>query len=181
MFYCSCECVDGTVCESVVVLSHVQLFAANGLWPARFLCPWNSPGKITGVGCHFLLQGIFLTQGSNPGLPHFRQILYCLSHPGSTSTVGLPFTKHHKLNGLNNRNLFSYHFGCWKSRCWDFLDGLLVKTPFPMQRVQGSIPDGGIRSHVLWSKAKNWKEMKVLTGLNMRKVSLPGLFPWLSL
>ena len=31
--------------------------------PARFLCPWNSPGKNTGVGCHFLLQGIFLTQG----------------------------------------------------------------------------------------------------------------------
>ena len=34
-------------------------------WPARFLCPWDSPGKNTGVGCHFPLQGIFLTQGSN--------------------------------------------------------------------------------------------------------------------
>ena len=32
-----------------------------GLWPARLLCPWNSPGMNTGVGCHFLLQGIFLT------------------------------------------------------------------------------------------------------------------------
>ena len=49
------------------------------LWPARLLCPWNSPGKNTGVGCHFLLQGIFPTQGSNPGLPHCKQILYCLS------------------------------------------------------------------------------------------------------
>ena len=38
------------------------------------------PGKSTGVGCHFLLQGIFLTQGSNLGLPHFRQMLYPLSH-----------------------------------------------------------------------------------------------------
>ena len=37
----------------------------------------------TGVGCHFLLQGIFLTQGSNPGLLHCRQILYCLSYQGS--------------------------------------------------------------------------------------------------
>ena len=37
----------------------------------------------TGVGCHFLLQGIFLTQGSNPGLPHCRQMLYRLSHQGS--------------------------------------------------------------------------------------------------
>ena len=36
----------------------------------RLLCPWNSPGKNTGVGCHFLLQGIFLIQGLNPGLPH---------------------------------------------------------------------------------------------------------------
>ena len=36
----------------------------------------DSPGKITGVGCHALLQGIFPTQGSNPGLPHCRWILY---------------------------------------------------------------------------------------------------------
>ena len=46
----------------------------------RLLCPWNSPGKNTGVGSHSLLQRIFLTQGSNLGLPHCRQILYCLSH-----------------------------------------------------------------------------------------------------
>ena len=40
-------------------------------------------GKSTGVGCHFLLQGIFPTQGLNPGLPHCRQTLYRLSHQGS--------------------------------------------------------------------------------------------------
>ena len=56
---------------------------AYGLWPARILCPWNSPGKNIGVGCCFLLQVIFPTQGSNPGLPHCRQILYHLSHRGS--------------------------------------------------------------------------------------------------
>jgi len=39
----------------------------------------DSPGKNTGVGCHALFQGIFPTQGSNPGLPHCRQILYHLS------------------------------------------------------------------------------------------------------
>ena len=43
----------------------------------------DSPGKNTGVGCHALLQGIFPNQGSNPGLPHCRQILYPLSHQGS--------------------------------------------------------------------------------------------------
>ena len=40
----------------------------------------DSPGKNTRVGCHALLQGIFPTQGSNPGLPHCRRILYHLSH-----------------------------------------------------------------------------------------------------
>ena len=45
----------------------------------------NSPGKNTGVGCHTLLQGIFLTQGLNPGLLHCRQILYCLRHQRSPS------------------------------------------------------------------------------------------------
>ena len=42
------------------------------LYPSRFLCPWNFPGKNTGVGCHFLLQGIFLTQGSNSLLLHWQ-------------------------------------------------------------------------------------------------------------
>ena len=40
----------------------------------------DAPGKHTGVRCHDLIQGIFPTQGSNPGLPHCRRILYCLSH-----------------------------------------------------------------------------------------------------
>ena len=43
----------------------------HGLAP-RLLCPWDSPGKNTGVGCHFLLQGIFLTQGSNLHLLHWQ-------------------------------------------------------------------------------------------------------------
>ena len=55
----------------------------HGLQPARLLCPWNCPGKNTGVGCHALLQGIFPTQVSKPCLPHCRQILYHLSYPGS--------------------------------------------------------------------------------------------------
>ena len=45
-----------------------------------FLLLWDFPGKDTGVGCHFLLQGLFLTQGLNPGLQHCRQILYQMSH-----------------------------------------------------------------------------------------------------
>ena len=53
------------------------------LWPARLLFPWDSSGKNTGMGCCFLLQGIFLTHGSNLGLLHCRQILYCLSYQGN--------------------------------------------------------------------------------------------------
>ena len=55
----------------------------HGRQPIRLLSPWDFPGKDTGVGCHFLLLGIFPTQGLNPGLPHYRQTLCCLSHRGS--------------------------------------------------------------------------------------------------
>ena len=44
----------------------------------------DSPGKNPAVSCHALLQGIFPTHGSNPGFPHCRQILYCLSHQGNS-------------------------------------------------------------------------------------------------
>ena len=62
----------------------------HGLWPTSLLCPWDSPGKNTRVGCLFLLQGIYLTQGSNPGHLHCRQIIYCLSHQGSPIFLDVP-------------------------------------------------------------------------------------------
>ena len=69
---------------------------SHGLQPTRLLCPWDSPGKNTGVGCHALLQGIFPTQGSNPDFPHCRWILYHLSHQGSPrilEQLAYPFTR----------------------------------------------------------------------------------------
>ena len=59
-------------------LSRVWLFVTHGLYS-----PWNSPGQNTGVGSLSLLQQIVPTQGSNPGLPHCRWILYQLSYQGS--------------------------------------------------------------------------------------------------
>ena len=60
----------------------------HGLQPVRLLfCPWDSPGKNTEVGCHALLQRIFPTQGSNPGLLHCRRILYQPSHQGRPKKV----------------------------------------------------------------------------------------------
>ena len=74
----------------------------HGLQHTRLLCPWNSPGKNTGVGCHSLSQRIFPTEGSNPGLLHCRQILYLLSHQRTPNlTVSLckgVLTQHFKNN-----------------------------------------------------------------------------------
>ena len=84
---CVCVCTCVCVTCSVVYTS----LRPHGLKLTRLLCLWNSSGKNTGVGCHFLFQGIFLTQGSNLGLPHCRQILYCLNHQRSPIILGLQF------------------------------------------------------------------------------------------
>ena len=83
--------VFSSMYESRSVLS--DSLRPHALWPVRLLCPWDSPGKNTGVDCHFLLQGIFPTQGSNSGLPHCRQILYQLSHQGSRFSSTLEFSR----------------------------------------------------------------------------------------
>ena len=64
-------------------LSRARLFATPWIVCTKLLRPWDFQGKSTRVGCHFLLQGIFPTQGLNPGLSHCRQMLYHLSHQGS--------------------------------------------------------------------------------------------------
>ena len=72
--------IAGLLC--LVTQSCLTLCDPMDCSPASSSVHGDSPGKNTGVGCHAILQGIFLTQGSNPGLPHFRQILYHLSHQG---------------------------------------------------------------------------------------------------
>jgi len=68
----------------------------------------DSPGKNTGVGCHALLQRIFPTQGSNPGLPHCRQILYQLSYQGSPSMK--QWVDYRISSKLLSRNNVGWHF-----------------------------------------------------------------------
>ena len=70
----------------------------HGLQLTRLLCPWDFPGKDTGVGCHLLLQGIFPTQLSNQGLLHCRQILYQLSYKGNPPLLSYMYIK--KLNHM---------------------------------------------------------------------------------
>ena len=71
------------ICQMKESESETCSAVSNSLWPHGLYSPWNSPGQNTGVGSCFLLQVIFPIQGSNPGLPHFRWILYQLSHQGS--------------------------------------------------------------------------------------------------
>ena len=59
--------------------SESRSVVSNSLRSHGLYSPWNSPGQNTGVSSHYLLQGIFPTQGSNPGLLHCRRILYQLS------------------------------------------------------------------------------------------------------
>ena len=71
---------------TVVVLvakSCPALLQPHGLQPTRHLCLWDFPGENTGAGCHFLLQGIFLTQGLNLGLLNWQVSSLPLSHQGS--------------------------------------------------------------------------------------------------
>ena len=77
----------------------------HGLQPTKLLCPWDFPGNSTGVDCHFLLQGIFPTQGSKPGLLHCRLTRYCLSHQGGPKGVGVGRCKLLDLEWINNKVL----------------------------------------------------------------------------
>ena len=69
---------------------------SDSLGPHGLYSPWNSPGQNTGLGSLSLLQVIFRTQGSNPGLPHCRQVLYQLSHKGNPrilECIAYPFSR----------------------------------------------------------------------------------------
>ena len=80
--YCTCTNVKGKHTEGRSEGQSHSL-VSDPLRPQGLYSPWTSPGQNTGVGSLSLLQGIFPTQGSNPGLPHCGWILYQLSHKAS--------------------------------------------------------------------------------------------------
>ena len=73
--------------------SESRSVVSDSLRPHGLYSPWNSPGQNTGVGSLSLLQGIFATQGPNPGLPHCRWILHQLSHEGIPNNARLCSTQ----------------------------------------------------------------------------------------
>ena len=89
-----CKCIKPTGLHTLHGRK-VWSVVSDSLGPHGLYSPWNSPGQNTGVGSFSLLQGIFPTQGSNPDLPHCRQIFYQLSHKGSPRIlewVAYPFS-----------------------------------------------------------------------------------------
>ena len=81
--------------------SESHLVVSDSLKPRGLYSPCNSPGQDTGVGSLLLLQGIFPTQGPNPGLPHCRQILYQLSSKGNMFGVRDKFQTHSSLSFMS--------------------------------------------------------------------------------
>ena len=123
------------------VLSVTQLYPTllrlHGLWPARLLCSWNFPSKNTGVGCHFLLQGIFLTQGSNLHLLYLLHWqmgslpLYQQGNPLAIYRCVKMYNKHFKfiivLSKLDNHLYFvPFNF------CSYYLLAFWIKTVYPL-------------------------------------------------
>ena len=82
-------CPHLSLLYTVGMLSHVWFWFFVTPWsvPIRLLCPWDFPGKNTGVGCHFLLHRIFLTQGLNLCLLHQQVDSLPLHHLGSLSPL----------------------------------------------------------------------------------------------
>ena len=78
------------------------LVASDSLRPAGLLCPWDSPGKNTGVGSHLRLQGIFLTRELNPSPLHWQADFLPLSHQGITDL--------HWCSALNVTNAYFFCF-----------------------------------------------------------------------
>ena len=79
------------------------VFRTNSLGPRGLFSSWNSLGQNTGVGSLSLLQGIFPTQGSNPGLPQCRWILHQLSHKGSMERLSDPLREREGAAGKEGR------------------------------------------------------------------------------
>ena len=118
--------------------SHIQLCETPWTVTCLAISPWDSPGKNTWVGCHFLSQGFFLIQGSNLCLLHCRKILYCINYQELLgwqplknlycSPNSLSRSVHYPSNNQNISVL--QQFPNW-SLCFLYCTILLSTTPTP--------------------------------------------------
>ena len=120
----------------------------HGLWPTRLLCPWDSPGKSTGVGCHFLLWGIFPAQRSNPRLLrllHCRRILYH-QHLGSFHLQPPTHTHTHTHTRTHTHSQHNWEAGRKQ--------GFVSSDQLPPPCSQGTSADSSARAHSTASPAQ---------------------------
>ena len=156
-----------------VLVTHLCLT----LWlqPSSFLCPWNSLGKNTGVGSHSLLQGIFPTQESNPGLTHCRQILYCLSHQGSPSNVYYICNKMEK-TVLFKDLFYMGHFYTFYCVCYNIASVLCLQV---LWSLSSPTRDWAQTSCIRRGSLKHWTTSEApLIFLTSKIIFHPNPNPW---
>ena len=150
---------------------------SDSLWHHGLYSPWNSPGQNTGEGSLSLLQGTFPTQGSNPGLPHCRQILYQLSHKGSPRIlewVVYPFSSgsSQSRNQTGASCVAGRFYTNWAIRKWmneSLYNKELVRTMYAVQKV--------MRTCRRWLKIFN---LSFFLTLFLHKINLFSSVQWLS-
>ena len=130
-------------------LSHARFFAIPWIVACtKLLRLWDFQDKSTGVGCHFLLQGIFPTQGSNPGLSQCRQTLYCLSH------VAKAFHQYHPSSVIPISRVTQIH----TYKMFRMVPGRCVRVSHQFSHYEKSeLEKGGVRlyeNNKLYSRSK---------------------------
>ena len=115
--------------------SHSCSIVSDSLLPHGLSSPWNSPGQNTGVCSCSLLQGIFPNQGSNPGLQHFRLLLYQLSHQGRDLFLEFPHSNPTLTSRFRMRQIMD-EFAYFQPFCVKYLHFLFCKY---LVTFQGSI------------------------------------------
>ena len=139
---------------------------SNSLWPHGLYSPWNFPGQNTGVSSLCLLQGIFPTQGSNPGLPRCRWILYQLSHKGSPRIlkwVAYPFSS--RSSWPRNQTRVSCIAGRFFTN-WTIREALMINRyleTIPEQVIFRNIGDIQFLHFIFWAQIQVLKEILSLT------------------
>ena len=122
---------------------------SDSLQPHGWYSPWNSPGQNTGVGSLSLLQGIFPTQESDPGLPHCRWILYQLSHKGNWRILGwvaYPFSS--RSSPPRNQTGVSCIAGRFFTN-WAIREALIIDIRLAKWETEKSMPRKGKICHPL--------------------------------
>ena len=138
-------------------MSASRSVVSSCLRPHGLYSPWNSPGQTIGVGSLSLLQGILPSQGSNPGLPHCRRILYQLSHQGSPIYHASSYTHNLILLPLHSY-LFQYLRHLRHSVIWALISSLLKvaqSCPTLCDPVDGS-PTGSPIPGIFQARTLEW-------------------------